>query len=158
VPTLLRRCAFSIDNSSGTSLTKLESSDLDQDLANVEEDTLTELSYPDSPQSPVSWTVLSKESSGQISDLSQLEHDGLDPVLVEYASYVKTILNQLVRVTLAIRKSGNKYKFEDIDAQCNEGSFEAFRRYLVALILKPFEDEEAQIQARGFTVDQVSGS
>jgi hypothetical protein len=146
-----------IDRSPCTLLTKLGSPDLGQNLSTVEDDTLTELSYLDSPQSPVSWTVLSKESSGQVSDSSQLEYDGLDPVLVEYASYVKTILDQLVRVTLAIRKSGNKYRFEDIDAQCNEGSFEAFRRYLVALILKPFEDEEAQTQARGFNVDQASG-
>jgi len=93
-----------------------------------------------------------KEPSDQASDELQLEDNEEDLGLTEYIVYVKTILNQLVKITLAIRKSGNKYRFEDVDANCDEAAFESFRRYLTALVLR--EHEGNTEVAKGLTVDE----
>ncbi|KAK6523153.1 hypothetical protein TWF694_006048 [Orbilia ellipsospora] len=96
---------------------------------------------PDSPQSIESWEAMSNESGG-ISSSSNGEVS--DPILSENISYIKTILSQLARISLAIRKSGNKYRFEKADAALNEDDYDEFRQHLTAIILRGFEDEDAK--------------
>lgn len=86
-------------------------------------------------------TVLSSSSAGS-------DGRGIDPLYSENVSYIRTILSQLVKITLAIRKSGNKYRFEEVDATCDQESFEPFRRYLTALVLKNSDNEATQEEAR----------
>ncbi|KAI9662762.1 MAG: hypothetical protein M1829_006157 [Trizodia sp. TS-e1964] len=93
------------------------------------------------PHSPVSWEAMSNESSG-LDSLS--EDEASDPTLSEYISYVKTILSQLLRISLAIRKSGNKYRFEKADAVLDERNFEDFRKHLTTVILMAFKDPGAE--------------
>jgi hypothetical protein len=64
--------------------------------------------------------------------------------LSEYISYIRTILNQLMRITIAIKKSGNRNRFEDIDNKCNENDYGAFRQFLTAKILYSFDQPMAQ--------------
>ena len=66
----------------------------------------------------------------------------MDTALSEPVSYVKTILNQLTRISIAIRKSGAKYRFERADEALNEADFDDFRKHLTTLILMRFEDLE----------------
>lgn len=89
----------------------------------------------------MSWEAISNESSRP--DSLSGDEDS-DPILSEYISYVKTILGQLLRISLAIRKSGNKYRFEKADAALDERTFEEFRKHLTTVILMAFEDSEAQ--------------
>jgi hypothetical protein len=107
--------------------------------------------YPESPHTPVSWEAMSVESSSQVSASSQS-----DSALSEYIKYVKTILSQLVRVTIAIRKSGNKYRFEEVDAQCHDGRFESFRHHLATIILKSSEDDAARNKAQQLSAAEKS--
>ena len=67
-----------------------------------------------------------------------------DPFLAEYISFVKTILRQLLHISISIRKSGNKYKFGEVDAALDEGKFEKFRNHLTTVILMAYEDPEAE--------------
>lgn len=115
--------------------------DINVGMSGARDDLKPEDAYPDKPQSLASWEAMSNESS----DMASLSGDeASDPFLSEYISYVKTILGQLVRISLAIRKSGNKYRFEKADKEFNEASFEEFRRHLTTIILMAFEDPEAQ--------------
>lgn len=84
---------------------------------------------------------MSNESSGPASSSGD---ETLDPILSEQISYAKTILSQLQRISLAIRKSGNKYRFEKADAALDERRFEEFRKHLTTVILIAFEDTEAK--------------
>jgi hypothetical protein len=121
---------------------------LDDELCSVEE------KRPDSPHSPVSWDAMSAESSNLPSISSESDSRGMDNLYSENASYIRTILSQLVRITLAIRKSGNKYRFEEVDATCDQETFEPFRRHLTALVLKSSDNEAIQEQAREFSAFQ----
>jgi len=84
---------------------------------------------------------MSNESSAPASSSGD---ETSDPVLSEQISYAKTILGQLQRISLAIRKSGNKYRFEKADAALNESRFEEFRKHLATVILMAFEDKRAE--------------
>lgn len=101
---------------------------------------------PDSPSStdsPASWDAISDEQSN--SDSSQAQHaPSMDPVMAECMSYVRTTLDQLARASLAIRKAGNKYRFEKADAELDEDTFEEFRSHLASITLRAFPDPEAQ--------------
>ncbi|KAF2821888.1 hypothetical protein CC86DRAFT_386241 [Ophiobolus disseminans] len=137
----LRKCQ-GLSTASGT----------DVSLSPIEEDVRSEQSWPDSPHSHVSWEVMSKESGDPASDESQTEDDSPHLGLTECILYIKTILNQFVKITLAIRRSGNKYRFEDIDASCDEAAFEPFQQGLVALILKTYEGNLQE--AKELTVEE----
>jgi hypothetical protein len=104
---------------------------------------------PESPHTPISWEVMSVESCGQLSEISQS-----DSALSEYVTYIKTILSQLVRITIAIRKSGNRYRFEEVDAKCDDGRFESFRLHLATIILKGSEDDAARNKAQQLSAEE----
>ncbi|RYP35697.1 hypothetical protein DL768_010977 [Monosporascus sp. mg162] len=90
------------------------------------------------PESPLSWAVISGGSDSLSEDSIE------DPLVAEHVSYIKTILGQLSRLAVAIRKSGNKYRFEKIDASLDESAFKDFRKHLTVIILRAFEDPDAQ--------------
>lgn len=94
-----------------------------------------------SPTVSVLSDTMSKESA--TSSFSS-EDESSDPILSENIRYVKTILRQLVDISLTVRKSYNKYRFEDVDAACDESAFEPFRKCLATHILRNFEDLEAR--------------
>ncbi|KAI1110423.1 hypothetical protein F5Y14DRAFT_362482 [Nemania sp. NC0429] len=98
---------------------------------------------PSSTGSPASWDALSDEWSNPDSAQSQ-DALNMDPVMGECLHYIKTSLDQLARVSLAIRKAGNKYRFEKADAELSEDAFEEFRRHLASIILRAFPDPEAR--------------
>ncbi|KAF3129499.1 hypothetical protein TWF594_010964 [Orbilia oligospora] len=102
----------------------------------------SEDSRPGSPQSIESWEAMSDESSGTCS-LSD-GGDVSNPVLSENISYIKTILSQLARISIAIRKSGNRYRFEKVDAALDEKDYDEFRQHLTAIILRGFEDDDSK--------------
>ncbi|KAF3297187.1 hypothetical protein TWF132_008542 [Orbilia oligospora] len=99
-------------------------------------------SRPGSPQSIESWEAMSDESSGtgSLSDGGDVSN----PVLSENISYIKTILSQLARISIAIRKSGNRYRFEKADAALDEKDYDEFRQHLTAIILRGFEDDDSK--------------
>ncbi|KAI0401305.1 hypothetical protein F4802DRAFT_433418 [Xylaria palmicola] len=106
-------------------------------------DATTELSSsPSSTDSPASWDAISECSNpGSAHDYDE---PSMDPVMAECLAYVKITLDQLARISLAIRKSGDKYRFEKADAELNEESFEEFRNHLVSVIRRAFPDPKAQ--------------
>lgn len=91
------------------------------------------------PESPLSWAVISGASDSIPEDLV-IE----DPIVAEHMSYVKSILGQLSRLAVAIRKSGNKDRFRKADASLDESTFAEFRKHLAVVILRAFEDPEAR--------------
>ncbi|EGX48305.1 hypothetical protein AOL_s00080g430 [Orbilia oligospora ATCC 24927] len=111
-------------------------------LIGTEGENAPEDSRPDSPQSIESWEAMSDESSGT-SSLSG-GGDVSNPVLSENISYIKTILSQLARISVAIRKSGNRYRFEKADAALDEKDYDEFRQHLTAIILRGFEDDDSK--------------
>ncbi len=68
------------------------------------------------------------------------EGDALDPAMSEFAFYIRMILDQLARITIAIRKAGNKYRFDRIDKDLKTENFEEFRSHLTSVILSRFFD------------------
>ncbi|GAW22554.1 hypothetical protein ANO14919_120940 [Xylariales sp. No.14919] len=107
-------------------------------------DTLEEGPHsPSSTDSPASWDAISDERSNADSAQDQ-DAPSMDPVMAECMSYVKTTLDQLARVSLAIRKAGNKYRFEKADAELDADAFTDFRKHLASIILRAFPDPEAQ--------------
>ena len=67
-------------------------------------------------------------------------------VLEEYISYVRTILDQLTRISLTIRSAGAKYRFERIDKALEETEeVKAFRQHLTAIINSGFPDKDAEV-------------
>ncbi|KAF3930997.1 hypothetical protein ABW20_dc0100926 [Dactylellina cionopaga] len=117
-----------------------EKLDLREDIYSGEEPQPAD-SRPDSPLSIGSWEAMSNESDTPYSFSGD---EASDPILSENISYVKMILSQLARISLAIRKSGNKYRFEKADAYFDDEHFEGFRKYLTTIILMGFEDQEAE--------------
>ncbi|KAK5658464.1 hypothetical protein OQA88_1853 [Cercophora sp. LCS_1] len=97
------------------------------------------LSDEERPESPLSWAVTSGASDSVPEDLV-VE----DPVVAEHLSYVKSILGQLSRLAMAIRKSGNKDRFKKADASLDDRAFVELRKHLTVVILRAFEDPEAR--------------
>ncbi|ETS84480.1 hypothetical protein PFICI_02505 [Pestalotiopsis fici W106-1] len=105
---------------------------------------------PKSTDSPASWDAISDEWSVPDStrDLDAL---GMDPVMAECLSYVRISLDQLARTSLAIRKAGDKYRFEKIDAELKDNSFEEFRNHLTSIILRSLVDPQ---EAKDFSAEE----
>ncbi|KAI0530442.1 hypothetical protein GGR58DRAFT_518468 [Xylaria digitata] len=97
---------------------------------------------PSSTGSPVSWDAVSDEWSNPGSAQAE-DAPSMDPVMAEYMSYIKITLDQLARVSLVIRKAGNKYRFEKADAELDEDAFQEFHNHLVSIILRAFPDPGA---------------
>lgn len=68
-----------------------------------------------------------------------------NPVIAEHISYVRAILDQLTRISLAIRKAGTKYRFEEADVALDDGKFKDFRNHLTRIILRAHPDPEAEL-------------
>ncbi|KAI1826111.1 hypothetical protein F4861DRAFT_134629 [Xylaria intraflava] len=112
---------------------------------------------PDSPastDSPASWDAISEGWSN--SDSGQDQNAPTDPVMTECMSYVRTTLDQLAKVSLAIRKAGNKYRFEKVDAELDEDIFEEFRNHLTSVILRAFPDPAAPYLSAEEKVKRIS--
>jgi len=66
-------------------------------------------------------------------------------VLEEYISYVRTILDQLTRISLTIRRAGAKYRLERVDktlkATEETEEIKAFRQHLITIINSRFPDK-----------------
>ncbi|CAI7601643.1 unnamed protein product [Penicillium glandicola] len=104
----------------------------------------TEEQFRVNSDSPVSWEGISIESDGS-EIISEYSHD---PLMSECLSCIQGFLSQLVRISLAIRKSGNKHRFRQVDAELDkrleEGAYSELRRFFTTVILKGFEDDEAK--------------
>lgn len=87
----------------------------------------------DGGQSPDTWEAMSKESSDLSSESASKNSNS---ILSEYVSSIKTILDQLIRITLAIKKSGNRTRFEDIDSACEYDEYQEFFQLLVTVVLR----------------------
>ncbi|KAJ8116065.1 hypothetical protein ONZ43_g4522 [Nemania bipapillata] len=94
--------------------------------------------------SPVSWDAISDEGSKHESGEAQ-DEPHMDAVIAECMSYVKTTLDQLAKISLAIRKAGNKFRFGKVGAALDNDSFEEYRNHLTSIILRAFPDPEAQM-------------
>ncbi|KAK4167717.1 hypothetical protein QBC43DRAFT_311328 [Cladorrhinum sp. PSN259] len=88
-----------------------------------------------------SWDAISN-ASGVNENLASLVEPA-NPLLDEHVLYIKTNINQLLRISSEIRKSGNKYRFGKIDGELEENSFSDFRQHLTAVILRGFHDDKA---------------
>lgn len=97
------------------------------------------LSDEERPESPLSWAVISGASDSLPEDLVVK-----DPIVAEHMSYVKSILGQLSRLAVAVRKSGNKDRFKKADSSLDDSAFVEFRKHLTVVILRAFEDPEAR--------------
>ncbi|KAI0197477.1 hypothetical protein F4808DRAFT_295284 [Astrocystis sublimbata] len=110
---------------------------------------------PTSSGSPMSWDAISDECSNpNPSEAEDIPHR--DPAIAEYIFYVQTTLDQLVRISLAIQKAGDKYRFEKVDAELDEGRFEEFRNHLTSIILKAFPTHNAQDLTAEQNLERVS--
>lgn len=95
--------------------------------------------------SPASWDSISNESSNSGSlPPPSVDAPTADPAMSEYMSYITTTLNQLATIALSIRKAGNKFKFEKIDAAFDDAMLQEFRSHLTTIILRAFPDDEAK--------------
>ncbi|KAF3396793.1 hypothetical protein DPV78_007762 [Talaromyces pinophilus] len=115
---------------------ELEDSDSTQETDEVQSSSTT----LEEPTDEESESVDDKSLSNSIS--SSTNHS----VLEEYISYVRTILDQLTRISLTIRRAGAKYRFEKIDKALKETEeVKAFRQHLTAIINSGFPDKDAEV-------------
>ncbi|GAM43620.1 hypothetical protein TCE0_060f18575 [Talaromyces pinophilus] len=115
---------------------ELEDSDSTQETDEVQSSSTT----LEEPNDEDSESVDDKSLSNSIS--SSTNHS----VLEEYISYVRTILDQLTRISLTIRRAGAKYRFEKIDKALKETEeVKAFRQHLTAIINSGFPDKDAEV-------------
>jgi hypothetical protein len=87
-------------------------------------------------------------SWGVSSDTSSSAGETSDPEMSEAVFYIKMILSQLTRITMAIRKASTKYRFDAIDQVLQERekeqSFVDFRTHLTSIILSGFYDPRSE--------------
>ncbi|CAN9153620.1 unnamed protein product [Alternaria alternata] len=128
----------------------------DADTTNTEVNSNDQDQY-EGRQSPDSWEVMSRESSGMSSETESINSNS---VLSEHILNINTILDQLIRITLAIRKSGNRTRYEDIDNDCDEGDYQDFAQLLTATILRahgnPAVQEDTQHMSAHDTMKHFS--
>lgn len=84
--------------------------------------------------SPVSGSESSWDESDDQSDNSSLVGGFAEP----YRN-IRTILNQLARISLAIQKSGAKHRFKRVDTLLDEALYAPFKSHLSFLILIKFD-------------------
>lgn len=94
--------------------------------------------------SPASWDAISADSSDPESLPPPPEAPDIDPAISEYLSYIRTSLDHLARMSLAIRKAGNKYRYEKADEALDEAAFQDFHDHLAKIILRAIGDDEAE--------------
>lgn len=115
---------------------ELEDSDSTQETDEVQSSSTTSEEPPDEGFEIVEDNSLSNSGSTSTNN-SALE---------EYISYVRTILDQLTRISLTIRRAGAKYRFERTDKALKETEeVKAFRQHLTAIINSGFPDEDAEL-------------
>ncbi|KAL6408087.1 hypothetical protein AUP68_08460 [Ilyonectria robusta] len=96
--------------------------------------------------SPASWDAISNDGSDP--DFLPIDDTpSTDPAIVEHILYVWTILDSLTRISLAIRKAGTKYWFEEVDAALDGDAFEDFRDHLARIILRANPHPEALLDS-----------
>ncbi|KAI0465830.1 hypothetical protein F4859DRAFT_527711 [Xylaria cf. heliscus] len=95
-----------------------------------------------SADSPASWDAISDEWSNPDTAQSQ-DAASMDPMMTEYMSYIRTSLDHLARISLFIRRAGNMFRFERVDVELDERTFEELWNYLSSIILKAFPNPKA---------------
>ena len=89
-------------------------------------------------------TTANSDSSGCGSDSSSLVSDGeAEDPFSEQKENIQTILNELARISMAIRKSGSKYRYQKADASLREEEFDDFKNHLTVLILLASGDAQS---------------
>lgn len=114
---------------------ELEDSDSTQESDEVQSSSTKSEALPNEEPEIVEDGALS--NSGSISTNNS--------ILEEYISYVRTILDQLTRISLTIRRSGAKYRFERADKALKETEeVKTFRQHLTTIINSGFPDKDAE--------------
>ncbi|KAF7532041.1 hypothetical protein G7054_g8324 [Neopestalotiopsis clavispora] len=115
----------------------------------INQDTAGQAQSESDRKSPVSWHAISNESSsGDLGSSSEnnayAENSETESsALAEQARYILTIIEQLLRSSLVIREAGNKYRFQEADADFDGEAYDGFRKHLTAVILMAFPDPDA---------------
>jgi hypothetical protein len=115
---------------------ELEDSDSSQETDEVQSSWTTSEEPPDEESESVEDNSLSNSGSTSTNN----------SVLEEYISYVRTILDQLTRISLTIRRAGAKYRFERADKALKETEeIWKFSKHLTAIINSGFPDKDAEV-------------
>lgn len=86
-------------------------------------------------------------SSGGENDSNSTVTDGeVENPFSEQMENVQTILNQLARISMAIRRSGSKYRHHKADSSLLEEEFDDFKNHLAVLILLASSDAQPHEQ------------
>lgn len=80
---------------------------------------------------------MSRESSDASSQIESLISSS---PFFECVSDIRTIISQLIRITIAIRKSSNRARFQKIDKCCDDTDFQPFRKSLATKIFRASKD------------------
>jgi hypothetical protein len=114
---------------------EIEDSDSTQEADEVQSSSTISEAPPDEESESVEDDALSNSGSTSTDN----------SVLEEYISYVRTILDQLTRISLTIRRAGAKYRFERADKAFKETEeVKAFRQHLTTIINSGFPDKDAE--------------
>ncbi|KAM3075289.1 hypothetical protein ACMFMG_007269 [Clarireedia jacksonii] len=114
---------------------ELEDSDSTQETDEAQSSSTKSEAPPDGESESVEDNSLSNSGSTSTNN----------SVLEEYISYARTILDQLTRISLTIRRAGAKYRFERADKALRETEeVKAFRQHLTTIINSGFPDEDAK--------------
>ncbi|KAH7153569.1 hypothetical protein EDB81DRAFT_791617 [Dactylonectria macrodidyma] len=118
--------------------------------ANTSDTIPDEQSTDHRPESPLSWATSSNTSDALSGYCIE------DPLVAEQVLYIKTILSQLSRLAVDVRKSEYKYKFGDTDDSLDESAYDDFRKHLTVVILRAIEDPYAQYLPTSDNIDYTS--
>lgn len=91
-------------------------------------------------KSPASWDAISDEWSGSDSLKHHDAQPGANLAAAECISYIKTALDRLAWISLAIRKAGSRYRFQRADKALDKSAFADLQVHLTRIILRQFPD------------------
>lgn len=111
--------------------------DLDPDVSFVTRPSASSAASNDRP------AELSSDESSSSSDSSVPSCDTDDP-RAEHEFYIRTILDELTKISLAVRRGGAKYRVDKVYSELDEKEHEPFRKHLTSVILASFKDPQAR--------------
>lgn len=103
---------------------------------------------------PTSWHAISDDGNDSDSFTHYKAAESADFVTAECISYIRTALDRLAWLSLAIRKAGSKYRYGKIDEALDERAFAGFRTYLTQIILR----EVRELDAASLSTAQIMDS
>lgn len=109
----------------------------------VSDDQTTSSDMSSDTGKPPSCDAISDEWNDSDSFMHHKVPVGVDLIAAECLSYIRTALDRLAWLSLAIRKAGSKYRFRKADKALDESAFTGFRVYLTRIILKEVCDLDA---------------